>query len=110
MGVLKEIFFVLALSLLLPLAKLLIVLVSIAEMVAWVWVCSWAIEQYGHHGRAASILWWPVLATAAIYFQMTLWHYLWLKMARASDRGRVLGEYFCSSLRYPIRRPPHSWE
>jgi hypothetical protein len=53
---------------------------------------------------------WPVLATVAIYFQIILWHYYWLKIAQASNRGRALGEYFCSALRYPMARRPHSWE
>ena len=33
-----------------------------------------------------------------------------LKIAQGSNRGRALGEYFCSALRYPIARRPHSWE
>ena len=109
MRVLKETLTVMSLSVLLPLAKLVIVLAGLAETAAWVWLGCWAVSSYRQQGQAVVFLW-PVLATVAIYFQMTLWHYLWLKMARASDKGRALGEYFCSSLRYPIRRPPHSWE
>ena len=51
-----------------------------------------------------------ILATGAIYFQIVLWHYYWLKFAQGSNRGRALGEYFCSALRYSIARRPHSWE
>ncbi len=109
MRVLKETLTVMSLSVLLPLVKLVIVLAGLAETAAWVWLGCWAVSSYRQQGQAVVFLW-PVLATVAIYFQIILWHYYWLKVAQGSNRGRALGEYFCSALRYPIARRPHPWE
>jgi len=109
MRVLKETVTVLSLSVLLPLVKLVIVLAGLAETAGWVWLGCWAVSSYRQQGQPVVFLW-PVLATVAIYFQLTLWHYYWLKFAQGGNRGRALGEYFCSALRYPIARRPHSWE
>ena len=109
MRVLKETLTVMSLSVLLPLVKLVIVLAGLAETAGWVWLGCCALSRYRQQGQAVVFLW-PVVATVAIYFQLTLWHYYWLKFAQGSNRGRALGEYFCSALRYPIARRPHSWE
>jgi hypothetical protein len=96
-------------SVLLPLLKLLVVIVGLAETAGWVYVGLWAVNGYQQHHDGAVFLW-PALTTVGIYFQLTLWHYFWLRMAHTSDLGRVLAEWFCSSLRYPISRRPYPWE
>ena len=109
LSILMEVLSVLALSVLLPLAKLLIVLVAIAETAGWVYLGLWAVNRYQQH-HAGTVFLWPVLATLGIYFQLTLWYYFWLHVAHRSARGRALAEYFCSYLRYPVIRQPHEWE
>ena len=109
MRVLKETMMVLSFSVLLPVVKLLIVLLGLAETAGWVYLGLWAVNSYQQRHNGA-VFFWPALATVGIYFQLTLWHYFWLRIAHTSDFGRVLAEWFCSSLRYPIARPPHPWE
>src|SRR5580658_5685654 len=95
MSILKEAMAVIAVAILLPLVKLLIVLVGLAETVGWVYVGLWALNGYqrNHHG---TVFIWPLLATVAIYLQLNLWYYFWLKIAQSGDVGRAMGEYFCS--------------
>jgi hypothetical protein len=109
LSILMEMMSVLALSVLLPLAKLLVVISAVAETGGWVYLGLWSVNRYQAHHDAMVFLW-PVLATVGIYFQLTLWYYFWLKVAHRSNRGRVLAEYFCSYLRYPVVRQPHPWE
>ena len=104
-----EVLTLLALSVLLPLAKLVIVIFAVAETAGWVCLGLWSVNEYGAHHNEAVFLW-PAAATLAVYFQIVLWYFFWLKVAHQSDRGRALAEYFCSFLRYPVVRPPYRWE
>ena len=109
MSILKEAVAVIAMAILLPLLKLLVVIVGLAETAGWVYVGLWAVIGYQQHHNGAVFIW-PLLATVAIYLQLNLWYYFWLKIAHSGDLGRAMGEYFCSALRSPIARPPHRWE
>jgi|GEM_PF-1718526 len=109
LSILMEVVTVLALAVLLPLAKLLIVIFALAETAGWVYLGLWTVNRYQSHHEAGAFLW-PLAATLGLYFQVTLWHYFWLRIAHQSNRGRVLAEYFCSYMRYPMVRQPHPWE
>ena len=91
------------------LAKLLLVLFGLAEAVGMVLVCYWSVCQMDDSHRATWLLL-PVAAMMLVGVQWALWQYWWGRIARRSDFGRALGEYFAISLRHPVVRPPHPWE
>jgi hypothetical protein len=109
LSILMEVLAVLAYSVLLPLAKLVIVIFALAETAGWVYLGLWSVNKYQAH-HDSRIFVWPILATLGVYLQVTIWYWFWLRMARRNNAGRILGEYFCSLLRYPIVRRPRSWE
>ena len=99
----------LALYGLILLAKLLLVLFALAEVVGMVLLCYWSVCQMDDSHRAVWLLL-PLAAMMLAGVQWALWQYWWGRIAQRSDFGRALGEYFAISLRHPVVRPPHPWE
>ncbi len=52
----------------------------------------------------------PIGATFLVAIQVALWQFMWLRIAQRGDQWRSLAECFSKIVRYPVVRPPHSWE
>ena len=91
------------------LAKLLLVVFALAEVVGMVVVCYWSVSQMDATGHTRWLLL-PVAAMVGVGIQWALWQFWWQRIAQRSPMGRALGEYFAISLRHPVARPPHEWE
>ena len=101
-------YFLVVLGLLLA-AKLVLVVVAVAECAAMVAVCFFSVGWCRQYDRAAFLLL-TVLALFLAGAQWSLWQYAWLRLARRGGFWRAAGEYFAITLRYPVVRLPHRWE
>ena len=94
---------------LLLLAKLVLVVIAIAEAMGMIWISYWSVARWDDTGHARWV-WLPFLAMVGVYIQWALWQFLWMRYGQKSDRHRPIAEYFAITLRHPIARPPRDWE
>jgi hypothetical protein len=93
----------------LQLARLVVVLFCIAEVVGVLTLWGVAFAEWQTHDRAIYFLI-PLGATLIVAIQVALWQFTWLRLAQRGGHWRALAEWFSSVVRYPVVRPPHSWE
>jgi hypothetical protein len=93
----------------LQLARLAVVLISIAEVLIVLGLWGLAIAEYSASTNLAW-LWIPIGATLLLVIQVALWQFTWLRLAQRGGHWRALAEYFSTVVRYPVVRAPHDWE
>ena len=91
------------------LARLLVVLVCVAEVLAVLTLWVVAFIQWQTLERPSYLLL-PLGATFFVAIQIALWQFTWLRLAQRGGRWRAVAEYFTIAVRYPVVRTPHPWE
>ncbi len=93
----------------LQLARLVVVLFCIAEVVGVVALWAIAFAELLLHDRPI-YFWIPVGASFIVAVQVALWQFTWLRIAQRGDHWRAIAECFSKVVRYPVVRTPHPWE
>jgi hypothetical protein len=93
----------------LQLARLAVVLFSIAEVLVVVGLWVAAFYECSAHDRPI-YFWIPVEATFLVAIQVALWQFTWLRIAQRGGHWRAIAECFTIAVRYPVVRNPHPWE
>lgn len=93
----------------LQLARLVVVLFCIAEIVGVLTLWVVAFIEWQTHDRPIYLLM-PLGATLFVAVQVALWQFTWLRMAQRGGHWRAIAEVFSRVVRYPIVRTPHPWE
>jgi hypothetical protein len=89
----------------LHLARAVVVLFCVGEVVGVLTLWAIAFVEWQIHDRASYLLM-PLGATFLVAIQVALWQFIWLRLAQRGGKWRALAEWFCSAIRYPIVRPP----
>lgn len=93
----------------LQLARLMVVLFCIVEVFGVLVLWAMAFVEWQIHNQAMYILI-PIGATFLVGVQVSLWQFLWLRLAQRNDQWRAIAECFSRVVRYPVVRNPHPWE
>jgi hypothetical protein len=91
------------------LARWVVVLFCLGEVVGVLTLWAIAFVEWQTHDRASYLLM-PLGATFLVAIQVALWQFTWLRLAQRGGKWRALAEWFSTVVRYPVVRPPHSWE
>jgi hypothetical protein len=94
---------------LLQLAKLLVVLFCVIEVIGVLSLWLFTALQWQNHHQSIYLLI-PIATLLFVATQVSLWHFTWLRLAQRGGRWRALAEWFSEIVRYPVVRPPHPWE
>jgi len=93
----------------LVLARWIVVLFCIVEVVGVLALWAVAFVKWQTHDRAIYLLI-PLGATFLVAIQVALWQFTWLRLAQRGGKWRALAEWFSRVVRHPVVRPPHPWE
>ena len=93
----------------LQLARLVVLLVCIAEVLVVLALWPVAFVWWQMHDRAIYLLI-PIGATLLFAIQIALWQFTWLRIAQRGGHWRAIAEGFSRVVRYPVVRTPHPWE
>jgi hypothetical protein len=93
----------------LQLARLLVVLFCIAEVIGVLILWGIAFVEWQTHNQGTYLLM-PIGATLLVAVQIALWQFTWLRIAQRDDHWRAIAECFSKVVRYPVVRTPHPWE
>ena len=93
----------------LQLARLVVVLVCIAEVLVVLALWPVGFVEWQTHDRAIYLLI-PIGATFLFAVQVALWQFTWLRIAERGGHWRAIAEGFSRVVRYPVVRMPHPWE
>jgi hypothetical protein len=91
------------------LARGLVVLFCVAEVVGVLVLWAIAFVEWQAHDRAIYLVI-PLGATFLVVIQVALWQFIWLGLAQRGGKWRSLAEWFSRVVRYPVVRTPHPWE
>ena len=91
------------------LARLVVVLFCVGEVVGVLALWAIAFVEWLTHDRSSYLLM-PLGATFLVAIQVALWQFTWLRLAQRGGKWRALAEWFSGAVRYAVVRSPHPWE
>lgn len=93
----------------LQLARLAVVLFCIIEVFGVLMLWALAFVRWLTRDNA-TYFWLPIGVSIFMVIQVSLWQFIWLRIAQRGGHWRMIAECFSEVVRYPVVRSPHLWE